>query len=166
MDQDLPVQWVSRASNAAATNDGFFKYEYKTRVTFCLTNVEGNVSHDQYARLFGVARELFGLDFIPRFAEEAGSKYLLKTRSAAYEYIKDFFFGDVMKIRLFVSELTGASFTLAADYVHADTGEVHARGRQQIVYTDMTGRPRRIPDKLKTLIKSVMFEKERDAKER
>ncbi|MBN1662416.1 MAG: thioesterase family protein [Deltaproteobacteria bacterium] len=164
-DADSALQLREADGDAEGRPAAGYKYEYETRVTFCLTNAEGNVSHDQYARLFGVVRELFGLDFIPGFAEEAGAKYLLKTRNAAYEYIKDFFFGDVMKIQLYVSELTGASFTLAADYIHAHTGEIHARGSQQIVYTDMTGRPRRIPDDLKTLIKSVMMEEVRDAKE-
>lgn len=133
-----------------------YRYEYETRVTFCHTNAEGNVSHDQYARLFGIVRERFGLDFIPNFAEEAGRKYLLKTRNASYDYEKDFVFGDSMKIRLWVQELTHASFTLAAEYINTATGEVHARGRQQIVYTDVTGRPRRFPEALKSLFQSVM----------
>ena len=133
-----------------------YKYEYETRVTFCQTNAEGNVSHDQYARLFGIVRERFGLDFIPNFAEEAGRKYLLKTRNASYEYEKDFVFGDVMKIRLWVDELNHASFTLAAEYINVATGEVHAHGRQWIVYTDITGKPRRIPEELKSIIQAVL----------
>ena len=136
-----------------------YKYEYETRVTFCQTNAEGNVSHDQYARLFGIVRERFGLDFIPKFAEEAGRKYLLKTRNASYEYEKDFVFGDFMKVRLWVDELNHASFALAAEYVNATTGEVHARGRQQIVYTDVTGKPRRIPEELKSIIQAVIHAK-------
>jgi acyl-CoA thioesterase FadM len=133
-----------------------FTYEHEVRVTYCLTNAEGNVDHDQYARLFAVTRELFGLDFIPRFKEEAGLLYLLKTRNASYEYRKDFVFGDVMKIRLWMKELTYASFALAAEFVNSLTDKVHATGQQQIVYTDLKGKPRRIPEDLRKLIAGAM----------
>jgi acyl-CoA thioesterase FadM len=132
------------------------KYEHRLTVTFCHTNAEGNVSHDQYAKIFGIVRELFGLDFIPRFKEEAGRLYLLKTKNATYDYRRDFFFGDKMMIRMGVAEINGASFTLEAEFIHKGTGEVRATGRQQIVYTDMTGKPKRMPLELKALLYSVV----------
>ncbi len=132
------------------------KYEHQVRITFAETNAEGNVSHHEYAKIFGVVRELFALDFIPGFSTEAGREYLLKTRNASYEYEKDFYFGDTVTVRLWVREMSRASLTLEAEFVNAATGLVHARGRQQIVYTDMMGRPRRIPEEMASLIKAVM----------
>ena len=34
-------------------------YDYVVRITLAETNIEGTVSHDEFARLFGKARELF-----------------------------------------------------------------------------------------------------------
>jgi len=84
-------------NGASATGNSGRSYEHDVRVTFCMTNAEGNVNHHEYAWLFGMVRELFALDYIPDFRTEAGREYLLKTRSAAYEYVKDFYFGDVIR---------------------------------------------------------------------
>jgi acyl-CoA thioesterase FadM len=150
--QDIPSAASIKDNNSTAA----LKYEQQFRITFTETNAEGNVSHYEYAKIFGIVRELFALDFIPNFSSEAGRKYLLKTRNASYDYEKDFYFGDVMTVRLWVSELTHASLKLEAEFVNAATGDIHARGYQQIVYTDMNGRPRRIPEELKSLIKTVL----------
>lgn len=149
------VASVVAAGTTVAGKYGF-KYEYEMRVTFCHTNAEGNVNHFDYPKLFGVCRELFALDFIPDFDKEVGRKFLLKTRKASYEYEKDFYFGDIMRIQLWVREMTHATITLDAEFINAATGEVHARGSQQIVYTDMTGKPRRIPEHLKELMQAAL----------
>jgi len=134
------------------------RYEHTARVTFCNTNAEGNMSHDEYARLFGVVRELMGLELIPGFKEEAGNGYLLKTKNAFYAYRRDFRFGDTICVRMGVAELTGASFTLQAEFVNAIGGDIHAVGRQQIVYADMEGRPRRLPEELKELLMMMLLD--------
>lgn len=132
------------------------RYEYRERVTYCHTNAEGHVSPDEYARLFGMVRELFGLDYIPRFKEEAGRLYILKTRNASYDYRRDFFFGDVITVCMAVVEIAGASFTLEAEFVNDATGEVHTVGRQEIVYADMTGRPRRLSPELREVLTGLL----------
>ncbi len=121
------------------------KYEHTVRVTFCNTNAEGNMSHDEYARLFGVVRELMGLDMIPGFKEAAGSRYLLKTKNAYYDYRRDFRFGDTIRVRMGVAEVTGASFTLQGDFTNVASGDIHAVGRQQIVFSDMKVVPNAFP---------------------
>ena len=136
------------------------QYEQTVRVTFCNTNAEGNMSHDEYARLFGIVRELMGLDLIPGFKEDAGSRYLLKTKSASYEYRRDFRFGDTVRVRMGVAEVTGASFTLQAAFINAACGVVHAVGRQQIVFADMEGRPKRFPQELRELLTMMLNENE------
>ncbi len=144
---------VPLAENAAVAA---LDYEQQFRITFAETNAEGNVSHYEYAKYFGIVRELFAIDFIPGFTKDAGHAYLLKTRNASYEYIKDFYFGDTMIIRLRVRELTHASLTLDADFIHAETGALHAQGSQQIVYTNLKGMPCRIPDNLKAIIQAAI----------
>lgn len=132
------------------------QYEKKFRITFADTNAEGNVSQFEYAKYFGIVRELFAMDCIPNFVAEAGKRYLLKTQNASYEYIKDFYFGDTMLIRLRVRDLMSAMLTLEADYVNESTGELHARASQQIVYTDIKGTPRRIPAEYRVLIEAMI----------
>lgn len=128
------------------------KYLFNTRVVFSFLSPEGNVSHIQYAKLFGDVRELFGLDVIPGFKEEAGKKYLLKTREASFDLRKDFFFGDTIQVQMSVIEVNGASFRLRADFVNPETGVVHASAMQLIVFANMEGRVARLPEKLKTLL--------------
>jgi len=146
---------VREAASRSVTSDGP-RYEHSVRVTFCQTNAEGNMSHDEYARLFGVVRELMGLDLIPGFKEEAGRRYLLKTKNASYQYRRDFYFGDTVQVRMGVAEVTGASFTMQAEFVNAACGDIHAVGRQQIVYADMEGHPRRLPKELKELLMMML----------
>ena len=143
------------AITSAAPKIGPTTYKKEVRVTFCYTNAEGNVSHDQYARLFGEVRELFGLDFMPNFSEEAGKKYLLKTRDAYYQYLRDFYFGDTILIEMWVEEVRAASFILVANFINKKDKKVHVVAKQQIVYTDMSGRPKRIPEELKNLLNLV-----------
>lgn len=103
------------------------------RIIFGYTNAEGNMSQVEYARPFGVVRELMGLKLIPGFEEEAESRYLLKTKNAFDNYRRDFRFGDTIRVRMGVAEVTEASFTMQAEFVNAVGGELHAVGRQQIV---------------------------------
>lgn len=157
MQQDVSIVSVVPSSNQQTiVNPSPLQYEKEFRITFADTNAEGNVSHHQYAKYFGIVRELFAMDCIPNFVKDAGHAYLLKTRNATYEYIKDFYFGDSMLVRLRIGELMSAGLTLEADFVSAETGEVHAHGRQEIVYTNISGIPRRIPQDLKALIQVLL----------
>lgn len=128
------------------------RYPHDVRVVFSHLSPEGNVSHAQYAKLFGDVRELFALDFIPKFKEEVGKTYLLKTKSASYEYKKDFCLGDTIHVEMYVSEVNGASFHLSGDFINPATGQVHATGTQHIVFTDLMGMPKRLPEDLKVLL--------------
>jgi acyl-CoA thioesterase FadM len=147
---------VSLSNQQKSVQPNSLQYEKEFRITFADTNAEGNVSQYEYAKYFGVVRELFAMDCIPNFVKEAGHRYLLKTQNATYDYIKDFYFGDVMLVRLRVRQLLSAALTLEADYINVATGDVHARGCQQIVYTDINGVPRRIPQEFRALIQAML----------
>ena len=118
-----------------------------------MTTEETNVSHAKYAELFGVVRELYGLSQVPNFKEELGKTYMLKTRSANYHYIKDFYFGDTITSKMIVASVSGTGCKLMCFFMNGN--ELHAVGEQDIVYTDMTGMPKKMPEKMKMIYDMV-----------
>jgi acyl-CoA thioesterase FadM len=152
----MTVNSPSRGVTNTKASKGPMLYEHKTVVTFGDTNAEGNMGHDRYASLFGKARELLALEFIPNFKNEAGKTFLLKTRSANYDYRRDFFFGDRISVRMTVTEVNHASFSLKAEFVNEETDAVHAVGEQLIAYADMNGKPVKLPKELKDLLLMVV----------
>lgn len=155
-EESLPSSFNAISDRQSTTNTKGLHYEKAFRITFAETNAEGNMSHYEYAKYFGIVRELFAMDMVPNFIEDAGRKYLLKTRNASYKYMRDFFFGDMMTVRLRLGELNKASLKLEAEFINSDTNVVHATGVQEIVYTDLKGMPRRIPDELISFLKFAL----------
>lgn len=130
-------------------------YKHVVRVNIGMTNRNGVVGHEQYAKIFGTARELFGLDRIPSFAEEAGKIYLLKTCEAQYKYFDNFVFGDVILAVIRVTEVNGASVCLQCSFVNKKTKKIHAVGKQLVAYADVSGKPKRLPFWLRCLNKII-----------
>jgi len=135
------------------------KFKYRIKITFAHLNPEGTVHHFEYARIFGIVRELFGLQVIPDFKEEIGRKYLLVTKDAAYNYLHPFYFGDEMVVKMWVSQIKDDRFTLLAEFINEKDRKVHARGSQTIVYVNLKGIPTPMPEKIKLAIENVKEEK-------
>ncbi len=131
-------------------------YDYFVRVTLGEINVEGTMSHDQFAKLFGKARELFALEGIPEFTKEMGRTFLLQTRSASYEFKKNFYFGDIIIVRVRILQVKNSSFEIGAEFIDAQTKEIRATGRQTIVYTNLKGLPLRIPDAFRVVLSRAL----------
>jgi acyl-CoA thioesterase FadM len=131
-------------------------YDYFVRITLEETNIEGTVSHYNFARLFGKARELFALEGIPRFSAGMGRAYLLQTCNASYEFKKSFHFGDFMTVRIRILHVGNSSFELGAEFISAQTNEIYVTGKQTIVYTDLKGNPIKIPDTLRTILMDAL----------
>lgn len=131
-------------------------YTHKTVVTFAMTTEETNVSHSKIAELFGIVREHYGLIQVPNFKAELGKIYMLKTRSASYHYIKDFYFGDTITSKMVVTEVTPLGYKLVCFFLKNE--EVHAIGEQEIVYTNMDGYPVKMPEKLNLAYNMVSVE--------
>jgi len=127
-------------------------YDYPIRITLTETNIEGTVSHDQYARLFGKAREMFILEHIPKAAVSMGQTYFLQTRSASYDFRKNCRFGELMIVRLRVLRVGNSSFEIGAEFIDAQAKDLYATGKQVIVCTDLKGSPMEIPDTLRTIL--------------
>ena len=135
------------------------KFKYRIKITFAHLNPEGTVHHFEYARIFGIVRELFGLQVIPNFKEEIGREYLLVTKDAAYNYFRPFYFGDEMIVKMWVSQVKDDRFTLLAEFINEKDGKVYARGSQIIVHANLKGIPTSMPKKIKSAIENVKEEK-------
>ena len=129
-------------------------FEHEITVTFPMTNAEGNVSHYEYARLFGSVRELFGLTLLPGFKENVGKTFLLLTQDASYKYKKSLYFGDIVKVRMWISEVRAACFITKATFINGN-GDLCAEGQQTIVYANQQGEVRRIPADLKMMLNAI-----------
>jgi acyl-CoA thioesterase FadM len=131
-------------------------YDYPTRITLAETNIEGTVSHDQYARLFGKAREMFILENLPKAAVSMGQTHFLQTRSASYDFRKNCRFGELMIIKLRVLRVGNSSFEIGAEFFNEETKDIYAIGKQVIVCTDLKGSPIKIPDTLRTVLMEAL----------
>jgi len=127
-------------------------YDYLIRITLTETNVEGTVGHDQYAKLFGKAREMFILEHIPKAAGSMGQTYFLQTRNASYDFRKNCRFGELMTVRLRVLKVGNSSFEIGAEFIDTQTSDLYATGKQVIVCTDLKGSPIKIPEVLRTVL--------------
>ena len=129
-------------------------YDYTVRITLAETNIEGTVSHDEFARLFGKARELFILEYLPEIAVEMGKSFLLQTKSAFYDFQKNCRFGELLTVRLRIIQIRNTSFEIGAEFINPQTKEIYATGKQIIVCTDTRGIPIEIPKKLKNVLQN------------
>jgi acyl-CoA thioesterase FadM len=127
-------------------------YDYTVRITLTETNIEGTVSHDEFAKLFGKARELFILEYLPEIAAQIGKTFLLQTRNAYYDFQKNCRFGELMIVRLRVLRVGDTSFEIGAEFLNAQTKETYAIGKQVIISTDLKGIPMKIPDRLRNIL--------------
>jgi len=56
-----------------------------------MTTEEKNVSHSKFTELFGIVRELYGMEQIPNFKEEIGKKHILKMHNTSYQLVAEFY---------------------------------------------------------------------------
>lgn len=148
---DIPVM-----GKVGRDKKGLF-YDYFVRITLEEINLEGTVSHNHYARFFGKTRELFALDHIPGFATDMGRVFLLQTCNATYNFKKNFRFGDIMLIKMRVLEVGNTSFDLEAEFINVQKKEVCTTAKQTIIYTDLKGAPKKIPNKLRAVLMDTLL---------
>lgn len=142
---------IGRIGKIGRDEKGAF-YDYIVRITLAETNIEGTVSHHEFGRLFGKARELFILECFPEIAAEMGKSFLLQTRSASYDFQKSCRFGELLIVRLRTIRVGNTSFEIGAEFINAQTKETCAIGKQVIISTDLKGVPIQIPDRLRTFL--------------
>ncbi len=120
-------------------------FDYPTLITFGELTVEGSVGHDHYAKLFGKARELFGIECIPGFINDIGKKYFLFTCHADYSFSENIFFADTVIVRVRLSKIGNSSFTLSGEFIN-QKNKVCATANHVIVYVDVATRQKGMPD--------------------
>jgi len=86
-----------------------------------------------------------------------GRVFLLQTCSATYDFKKNFRFGDMMLIRMRVLEVGNTSFDVGAEFINVQKQEVCATGKQTIIYTDLKGSPKKIPNKLRVVLMDTLL---------
>ena len=136
----------------------FKSYEYERRVTFSMTTEEQNVSHAKFPELFGVIRENYAIDLLPDFRKDIGTKYLLKTRSASYLYLKDFHFGDTISMKMFVTEVNDVGYTLVCLFLKGN--EICTIGEQKIVYAGVNNMPQKMTPGMKFIYEAIKVTEE------
>jgi acyl-CoA thioesterase FadM len=134
----------------------YFNHDFV--VTFGMTTKNGFLGHDEYARMFGTTRELFGLKMFPNFRDVVGVNYLLKTLYAEYQEIKASRFGDKLRLRMYVKEFGRVGFVLEALYLNDETMQICAAGRQKIAHVSMDGKPIHIPEDIMGLLSAARRE--------
>lgn len=109
------------------------------------TNAMYNVYFAEYAYWFGKIREIFGMKFLPDLMQGIGKDHLLETKDLSLKFGKSFFCGDLVRIYLYVQDIGRTYFDFSADFTKAVTGDVHASGTMRIVFTDIQGNIKRLP---------------------
>lgn len=138
------------------TKEGGIKFLFSMIVTLHFTNAEGNVTHDAFPVWFGMTRELFGMKYIPNFIHNLGKQYLLLTQEAKYSYRKNLYFGNEVRVLMWISSINSASFVLEAEFRN-ENNDLCAMGTQTIVFADANGKPQRLPKQMKSLLEGVMI---------
>lgn len=120
-------------------------FEYRSTVTVGDTNVLGNMYFANYFKLQGAAREMWFHERIdPGFSCFADG-LIVVTSSADCDYFKDFYLTNRILIQLQVESIGKASVELLFSFFSEDTLELHAVGRQKLVFADQSHRICRIP---------------------
>jgi enediyne biosynthesis thioesterase len=132
-------------------------YEYRHRVGFEETNMEGTVHFVNFLRWQGRCREMFIQDHAPDILDEIRDDLKLFTLRVGCEYFMHVYAFDEMAIRMRLEELTQTQISFAFDYVRICGGEEQlvARGRQRVACMrgpNKDTRPAMVPASLRKVL--------------
>jgi enediyne core biosynthesis thioesterase len=132
-------------------------YEYRHRVGFEETNMEGTVHFVNFLRWQGRCREMFIQDHAPDILDEIRDDLKLFTLRVGCEYFSHVYAFDEMSIRMRLEELTQTQISFAFDYVRLYGGEEQlvARGRQRVACMrgpNQDTRPAMVPVSLRKVL--------------
>ena len=132
------------------------RYDLYYVITIGELTIEGSMGHDQYAKLFGKARELLGIKCIPGFIRDAGNKYKLMTVQANYSFKKNISFGDKIVISARITNIGTSSFVVSGEFKNVATGDVCCFVEHTIVYADVAGRAMPMPADFKRSLEAIV----------
>lgn len=121
-------------------------FDHEFTITLGDTDALHGVYFTHFFRLQGVVRELWVLNAVANSRGHLRDGIVIVTRSASCDYHRNLRLFDRVICKMQVRQLRLASAELVFRFFHADTGELHAEGRQLVAFMDRTGRLRRMPE--------------------
>lgn len=131
-----------------------FSHDIQLRVRYGETDQMGYAYYGNYATYFEVARvetlRFLGLSY--KKMEEDG--ILLPVLSYSTQYLKPAFYDDLLTIRTIVEKMPEARITFRYE-VYNEAGTLLNKAETTLAFIQKeTGRPRRLPDALKSALES------------
>jgi len=141
-------------------------FRHVVQVTIGDTNLEETVYWLNYLKWFGQARELFMLEFMkPTIPEGVRPHEFFKainvsivTVKAQMEFRRPVYFGDLVEVRIQVSDFHESRVTVICNIVNQKTGELVATGNQVLAFANLAGKIIRMPDVIRDLAKEYEVE--------
>jgi len=124
---------------------------YEVRVIFGDTDQMGGVYYANYLRFFEGARAEYWRSLGRSYKDLEAAQIAMPVIEAHCNYKRPALYEDVLAIETDVTEMRGAS--LRFTYLVRRAGELLAEGFTRHAVIGPTGRPRPIPDFMRTLVK-------------
>lgn len=126
------------------------------RIYYEDTDLSGVVYHANYLRFMERGRSEFfrhvGISKLARLDDAEPTAWTL--RKAAIEYFKPARVDDLIEVHTVCTGLTGARMTAEQTTMCGET--LLTRGRVEACMITLTGRPRRIPDEIRVILKPLI----------
>jgi len=142
---------------------GLGRFEGKTHllpvsVYYEDTDLSGFVYHANYLRFMERARtEFFRLAGFSKMAGlEAEEPFAWAIRRADIDFRKPARLDDVLTVKTLLTSLSGARLHALQQIVHGQT--LLVEGRIEACLVTLTGKPRRLPEKVRTLLTPFLYE--------
>jgi acyl-CoA thioesterase FadM len=116
-------------------------------------------------KLAGIARELWVRDHVLGALDAMRHGLVLITREARCLYHKDFFLYDPIRLELWFENSRNASVDIHFAFYHDGTNELHAEGRQTIVFAGPDHKVCRMPDIFRSVITLFSLERSTDCEQ-
>ena len=129
-------------------------YEYRSLVTIGDMNIMGNMYFTNHFKIQGITRERWMNECVKNADKHLSNGLLLITKSAHCDYIKDYYLNDEVVCQMSVGRIRRTCFELYFNFLHGETADIHARGRQEIVFSDSNHNICKIPDNFLLAAKS------------
>ncbi|GAA1024784.1 MULTISPECIES: acyl-CoA thioesterase [Amycolatopsis] len=109
-------------------------YRYRHPVTLEETNLVGNVYFAHYVRWQGHCRERFLAEHAPDVLASLTDGFAVVTTGCGCEYFGELTAGDVVELRMTLTELEGHRVAMAFDYYRTEVAvpQLVARGHQAV----------------------------------
>lgn len=124
------------------------------------TNVMQNMYFLNFFKLQGIVRELWVKDCVEGGFEDMAKGLLLITKDAQCDFKKDFFLYDEIIVRYYFSKIGRTFAELNFEYFNGKNNELHAKGKQTIVFADQDHKVSKIPENWRGAITKYLAEQQ------